>query len=53
MIVLELYKIDVFLKNIYTQFNKPEAWKLIRYDVGHMETSAMRRDAISFFEKWL
>ena len=46
-----LDKIDASLKKVYK--NKPDAWRLIRYNVGHKETAAMRLDALNFLRKQL
>lgn len=48
-----LQKIDADLKQIYQQDGAPDAWQLRIYDVGHLETPAMREDIMSFFKKWL
>ncbi len=31
----------------------PEAWRLLRYDIGHFETAAMRAEIVAFLAKWL
>ena len=48
-----LDRIDAALKKVYAAEQAPEAWKLVRYDVGHTETAAMRSEIVSFLEKWL
>jgi hypothetical protein len=48
-----LEKIDTDLKQIYAQDGAPEAWQLRIYDVGHLETTDMRKDIIAFLQKWL
>jgi len=48
-----LSRIDAELKQVYGAENAPDAWQLSRYDVGHLETIAMRAEALSFLEKWL
>jgi len=45
--------IDQELSREYARLHAPDAWRLIRYDVGHEETAEMRRDALSFLKKWL
>ena len=45
--------IDTELKKTYKAMNAADAWKLLRYDVGHYEIPEMRREVISFLEKWL
>ena len=37
-----LEKIDHELQAVYASAGHPERWKLLRYDVGHQETPAMR-----------
>jgi hypothetical protein len=44
-----LEKIDRELQSVYAAAGKPEHWKLLRYDVGHLETPAMREE----IRKWL
>lgn len=48
-----LEKIDKDLKEIYQQDGAPDAWQLRIYDVGHLESPAMRQDIMAFFTKWL
>ena len=48
-----LDKIDQQLKAHYLELGTPEAWKLIRYNIGHFETADMRYEVKSFLEKWL
>jgi dienelactone hydrolase len=48
-----LDRIDKELKRVYGEYNAQDAWKLIRYDVGHVETASMRRDVLNFLGKWL
>ena len=47
-----LDKIDQQLKAHYLELGTPEAWKLIRYNIGHFETADMRYEVKSFLEKW-
>ncbi len=46
-----LDKIDRELKKAYAETGHPEAWKLLRYPVGHQETPEMRKEIISFLRK--
>lgn len=48
-----LEKINNNLKEIYRRDGASSAWKLQLYDVGHLETAAMRQDIMDFFKKWL
>jgi hypothetical protein len=32
---------------------RPDNWKLLRYDVGHAEPPAMRRDILAFLKERL
>jgi dienelactone hydrolase len=48
-----LDRIDAALREVYARENAPEAWKLLRYDVGHQETADMRPEVIAFLKQWL
>jgi len=48
-----LDRIDAELRRVYQEAGAPEAWKLLRYDVGHMETAAMRAEVLKFLQLWL
>jgi dienelactone hydrolase len=48
-----LDRIDRELKEAYARLGKPENWKLLRYDVAHVETREMRDEAIAFLRKHL
>ena len=48
-----LDRIDKELRDVYAKAGKPEHWKLLRYDVGHTETSQMRSEALAFLAKHL
>jgi dienelactone hydrolase len=48
-----LDRIDRELKQAYRSLGAPDAWKLLRYEIGHMETAAMRSQAMAFLRKWL
>lgn len=48
-----LEKIDRELKKVYQQEGAPDAWQLRIYEVGHLETEAMRKDIFAFLKKWL
>lgn len=48
-----LDRIDRELKRVYAKLGEPEHWKLLRYDVGHIETAEMRREVIAFLERRL
>jgi len=48
-----LDRIDAHLKQVYADECASEAWKLMRYDVGHIETAAMRAEALRFLQLWL
>jgi len=48
-----LDRTDRELKEVYAAFGTPERWKLLRYDVGHMETPTMREEIIAFLRRWL
>lgn len=48
-----LDRIDRELRDVYAAYGAPDAWKLLRYDVGHVETAEMRAEVLAFFERWL
>ncbi|MGQ9455699.1 MAG: alpha/beta hydrolase family protein [Armatimonadota bacterium] len=48
-----LDRIDAELRKVYEQAGKPEAWKLLRYPCGHLETHAMRQEIIRWLKRWL
>jgi acetyl esterase/lipase len=45
--------IDRELTRVYTEQKHPERWKLLRYDVGHMETAEGRQEIIAFLNRFL
>jgi acetyl esterase/lipase len=50
---LGLAVIDRELTRVYADQGHPERWKLLRYDVGHMETAEGRREIIAFLQRFL
>jgi hypothetical protein len=38
---------------VYCAAGAPDAWRLSRYDCGHMETHAMRAEVLEFLDRWL
>jgi len=48
-----LDKIDAHLKEAYARLGAPEAWRLVRYDCGHMETPEMRAEVLAWLDRWL
>jgi hypothetical protein len=44
-----LDKVDAELKKVYASAGKSENWQLLRYDVGHQETPAMREEIRKWF----
>ncbi len=48
-----LGRIDGELRGVYAHHGVPERWRLHREDVGHEETSEMRRLALEFLDRWL
>jgi dienelactone hydrolase len=48
-----LDRIDAHLRQVYASLGAEEAWRLIRYRTGHMETAAMRQEIQSFLRRWL
>jgi len=51
--VAGLDRIDANLTKLYGDAGVPERWKLIREDVGHVETPTMRAAVLAFLERWL
>jgi dienelactone hydrolase len=45
--------IDRELQQVYASMGHPERWKLLRYDVGHMETPEGRQEIIAFLKRFL
>ena len=48
-----LDRIDAALKRAYAEHGAPEAWRLLRYDIGHLETADMRAEILRFLRRWL
>jgi pimeloyl-ACP methyl ester carboxylesterase len=48
-----LSRIDDQLKKLYAEEGVPDNWKLLRYDVGHLETADMRDEIVSFLKSQL
>lgn len=48
-----LDRIDAELRQVYAEAGVPEAWKLLRYDIGHLETAEMRLEILKFLRLWL
>jgi dienelactone hydrolase len=48
-----LDRIDAALRQVYADLGAPDAWRLERYGVGHVETAAMRAEALNFLDRWL
>jgi len=46
-----LHKIDQELKQVYRNMNAEDAWKLLLYDVGHVETEEMRTAVLNFLDE--
>jgi dienelactone hydrolase len=51
--VAGLDRIERELADVYRGAGKPRNWRLVRYDVGHIETQEMRREAMSFLAQHL
>jgi dienelactone hydrolase len=48
-----LDRVDRELKQAYASAGKPENWKLVRYDVPHVEIPPMRREILAFLNEKL
>ena len=45
--------IDRELQQVYAKAGHPERWKLLRYDVGHMETPEGREEILAWLKRFL
>ena len=45
--------IDRELQQVYAQAGHPERWKLLRYDVAHVETPEGRQEIIAFLKRFM
>ena len=48
-----LDRIDRELQQVYAAAGHPERWRLLRYDVGHMETPEGRQEIVAFLRRFL
>jgi hypothetical protein len=48
-----LDRIDAELRQTYAEEGAPDAWRMVRYDIGHFETAAMRVEILAFLQEWL
>jgi hypothetical protein len=48
-----LDRIDAEVGAAYDAAGVPERWRLSRHHCGHMETAAMRQEALAFLQDWL
>ena len=48
-----LDKIDAELRATYVEAGAPDAWKMLRYPCGHLETHDMRREVMLWLDRWL
>jgi dienelactone hydrolase len=48
-----LDRVDAELRKVYEEEGTSDAWKLLRYDIGHFETAAMRAEILAFLRRWL
>jgi pimeloyl-ACP methyl ester carboxylesterase len=48
-----LERIDAELRKAYAELGAPDAWQLLRYNIGHFETAAMRAEILAFLTRWL
>jgi hypothetical protein len=46
-------RIDQVLKERYSQMEKSEYWKMVRFGCGHIETMDMRKELCEFIQKYL
>jgi hypothetical protein len=45
--------IDRELQQVYAAAGHPERWKLLRYDVEHVETPEGRQEIIAFLQRFM
>jgi hypothetical protein len=48
-----LDRIDAALRRVYAEAGAPDAWKLVVYGAGHIETAEMRAEVMSFLAEHL
>ena len=48
-----LDKIDAELQQVYAATGHPERWKLLRYEVAHVETPEGRQEILQFLRRFL
>ncbi|MDH7602529.1 MAG: acetylxylan esterase [Armatimonadota bacterium] len=48
-----LDRIDAELRRVYESLGASDAWKLVRYPCGHVETHAMRKEVVRWLKKWM
>lgn len=48
-----LDRINAALATVYAAHGAPDAWRLERYGVGHVETAAMRASVLAWLARWL
>ena len=48
-----LDRIDAEMKEVYASLNAAGNWRLVRYETGHFETAAMRKEIMEFLQKHL
>jgi hypothetical protein len=45
--------IDRELQQVYASAGHPERWKLLRYDVAHVETPEGRKEIVAFLQRFM
>ena len=48
-----LDRVDAALRRAYTDAGAAQAWRLLRYHIGHFETAAMRAEVLDYLAHWL
>lgn len=48
-----LDRIDKEVSRAYVAAGASRAWRMLRYNVGHFETAAMRAEVLAFLREWL
>ena len=48
-----LDRVEAELQRVYAERDAPEAWKLLRYDHGHLENPEMRKEIVAWLKRWM
>ena len=48
-----LERVDREVSQAYAEEGAADAWCMLKYECGHMETAEMRCEILAFLQKWL